>query len=76
MIVASMLLLAWRLAVRMIVVARAAGWRHGLLSIPRSVISSIIAILAARGALVTYLRARHAGRVVWDKTDHRFPTLS
>lgn len=59
----------WRLALRFGFVASAYGWREGLRSLPRTVTANIIAMMAARRALVRYL----AGRTQWDKTAHNFP---
>ena len=66
-------LLLWRLAMRFGFVARAYGWREGLRSLPRTVTSNIIAIMAARRALGHYLRLRRTGESTWDKTAHAFP---
>jgi adsorption protein B len=68
-------LLGWRLAMRGWFVARAYGWREGLASIPRSVIANIIAIAASRAAINRYVREARGGPVIWDKTEHRFPTV-
>jgi len=66
-------LLAWRLAMRFGFVARSYGWREGLRAIPRVVIGNAIAMLAARRALVLYVRFRRTGAAAWDKTAHVFP---
>jgi len=63
-------LLAWRLAMRFAFVAHAYGWREGLRALPRTIVGNLVAILAARQAMVDYAAARGA---VWDKTDHAFP---
>lgn len=63
-------LLAWRLAMRAGFTAAAYGWRQGLLSIPRTVVANVIAMLAARRALLAHAGGR---AVKWDKTDHVFP---
>lgn len=63
------ILLLWRLAMRFGFVAAAYGWREGIRSLPRTVTANIIAMMAARRALVRYL----AGRSQWDKTAHAFP---
>lgn len=62
-------LLVWRLAMRFGFVAHAYGWREGLRSIPRAVAGNLIAILAARQAVMHYRAARGG----WDKTLHAFP---
>lgn len=66
-------LLLWRLAMRFGFVARVYGWREGVRALPRTIISNIIAIIAARRALARYLRQRRTGEAVWDKTAHAFP---
>ncbi len=71
----SGIILLWRLAVRCAFVTHAYGWIEGLRSIPRAVIGNIIAIMAARRALWTYLRMRRDGVVRWDKTAHAFPDV-
>ena len=64
-------LLLWRLAMRVHFTARWYGARQALLSVPRAFVSNVIAILAARRAIVLYLQMLRSGAVVWDKTDHR-----
>lgn len=66
-------LLLWRLAVRARCVTRHYGWKEGLISIPRMITSNIIAMMAARRAVATYLRMLKTGQVYWDKTEHSFP---
>lgn len=66
-------LLLWRLAMRFGFVARAYGWREGLRALPRTVTGNIVAMMAARRALATYLALRRTGRAGWDKTAHVFP---
>jgi adsorption protein B len=66
-------LLLWRLAVRASCVTRHYGWKEGLICIPRMITSNIIAMMAARRAVSTYLRMLKTGQVYWDKTEHSFP---
>ena len=66
-------LLLWRLVVRAVCVTRHYGWREGLISVPRMITSNIIAMMAARRAVSTYLRMLKTGQVHWDKTEHSFP---
>ena len=64
-------LLAWRLAIRFVTVARFYGWREGCRAVPRVLTANVIAMMAARRALAAYV----PGRVNrWDKTAHHFPT--
>ncbi|RDV01773.1 glycosyl transferase family protein [Sphingorhabdus pulchriflava] len=68
-------LLMWRMAVRCAFVSRQYGWRQGLLSIPRTVVANIIAIMAARRATFVYARHLLGGKLQWDKTTHaHFPS--
>lgn len=67
------LLLVWRLAIRWAFVTRFYGWREGLRSIPRNFIANVIAIMAARRAVMQYMKLRRGGALVWDKTEHQFP---
>lgn len=71
----NVLLLVWRLAMRFGFVAKAYGWREGLRSIPRVVTGNAIAMLAARRAVIGYLRTRKSGSARWDKTAHAFPSV-
>ena len=65
--------LLWRLAMRFGFVASAYGWREGLRALPRTVTGNIIAMMAARRALVRYAFMRRTGAFSWDKTAHAFP---
>ncbi len=63
-------LLGWRLLMRACCTTAAYGWREGLRSLPRTVIANIIAVLAARRALLIHSAG---GPRRWDKTHHIFP---
>lgn len=69
----NLVMLVWRLAMRFAFVSRAYGWREGLKSVPRILISNLIAICAAWRAVLRYLKIRRTGVTLWDKTAHRFP---
>ena len=62
--------LFWRLTVRAAFVGAIYGWAEALLSVPRSVIANIIAIMAARRACVAYIRHCFGAPLLWDKTTH------
>ncbi|MDP8995165.1 MAG: hypothetical protein M3N07_09335 [Pseudomonadota bacterium] len=62
-------LLLWRLGMRFGFAAGAYGWREGLRAVPRAVVGNVIAMLAARQAVVRFARRRWS----WDKTAHAFP---
>jgi len=66
-------LLVWRVAMRAATVSRWYGTQEALLSVPRLFVGNIIAILAARRALVRYVRTLRGAPVHWDKTAHQFP---
>jgi adsorption protein B len=63
-------MLGWRLLMRAGFTGGAYGAIEGLRSLPRTVIANMIAVLAARRALMAHSAggARH-----WDKTRHTFP---
>ncbi len=63
--------LLWRFAMRAAFTTREFGWREGLRSVPRLLVSNIIAIMAARRALAAYLGTLRGAPVIWDKTEHR-----
>jgi adsorption protein B len=64
------LLLGWRMALRVHFTARRHGWREGLFAVPRAFVANVVAMLAARRAVLLYWRILQSGEVVWDKTDH------
>ncbi|MBE1527627.1 adsorption protein B [Sphingopyxis sp. OAS728] len=63
-------MLCWRMAMRGHFTARWYGLRAALLSLPRAFVANVIAMLAARRAIILYLRMLRSGEVVWDKTEH------
>lgn len=65
-------LLVWRLAMRFGFSAAAYGWREGVRAVPRVLIANLVAMLAARQAVMRYASAGDSGR--WDKTAHIFPS--
>ena len=65
-------LLGWRLLLRAWLVAGLHGWREGLASIPRVLLSNLIAMAAARRALAAYVPGVTPP---WDKTAHAFPEI-
>lgn len=70
---ANLVLLGWRIAMRMRFTAHAFGPVEALLSIPRLLVANLIALLAARRAIMIYLPTLRGKRPVWDKTAHHFP---
>lgn len=67
-------LMIWRLAMRALFVARIYGPAEAIASLPRVLIGNLIAIAAARRALMSYLRLARGAPLRWEKTDHRFPS--
>ena len=70
MLIVNAGLLLWRLGMRFVFTAAIYGWRQGILAIPRAFLANVIHILAARRALVIYLRQLRTRTLVWDKTEH------
>lgn len=66
-------LMGWRLTMRAAFTGRVYGWREALLAIPRSFVANLIAMLAARRALVLYVAMLIDGVPRWEKTAHIFP---
>jgi adsorption protein B len=69
-------LMGWRLAMRAAFTGRAYGGREALLSIPRSLVANLIAMLAARRALTLYVAMLIDGVPRWEKTAHIFPDMA
>mgnify|MGYP003577218184 CR=1 FL=1 len=64
-------LLLWRLGMRGYFTARWYGWRQAMIALPRALVANVIAILAARRAVILYWTMLRSGKVVWEKTEHR-----
>lgn len=69
----NIMLLAWRLVMRILFTSAAYGWRESIWSIPRAVISNLISLLAARRALTRYVAMLRGHSLAWEKTAHHFP---
>lgn len=77
MLIANGFLLLWRLMMRAAFVSVTYGWREGVRAIPRAVISNAVALMSTYRALFQYVRLYRSGKLVWAKTEHKFPdTLS
>jgi adsorption protein B len=63
-------ILLWRLGMRGYFTAQWYGLRQGLLSLPRAFFANVIAILAARRAVMIYWRMLRSGKILWEKTEH------
>ncbi len=64
------MMLLWRLFVRAAFVGRRYGWRQGLWSMARQPVANVIAIMAARRAVMRYARHCLGRPLTWDKTTH------
>lgn len=69
----NLILLIWRMVVRFGFVTYEYDWKEGLQSVPRIIIGNIIAIIAARRAIMQYSKIRSFNELKWDKTQHKFP---
>lgn len=69
----NLVLLAWRVAMRCLMVWRLYGWRQAVRAGPRMIVGNIIGIMAAWRALVAYARVGSRRMARWDKTEHLFP---
>jgi adsorption protein B len=63
-------LLGWRLLMRAAFTANTYGWREGLRSVPRALVSNLVTVLAAYRALMLH---SEGGPRRWDKTQHIYP---
>jgi bacteriophage N4 adsorption protein B len=72
---ANAMLLLWRIGVRVSFVNHHYGPVEALLAAPRMVTGNLIAVMAARRAVMQYVRLLRTGEVRWDKTSHQFPTV-
>jgi adsorption protein B len=70
------LLLLWRLGMRAAFVGRRYGTAEALRSIPRMLVGNIVAMMAARRALVRYVAMLRGAPTRWDKTAHQFPDVA
>ena len=61
---------AWRALMRFAFTSRDYGRTEGLLAILRIPLANIIAIMAARRAIMGYLRSLDGSKPAWDKTEH------
>ncbi len=73
LVAVNLCLLAWRVAMRTTMVARAYGGREAARSVPRLFVANLVALLAARRAVMRYIGLLRGGRLHWDKTAHHFP---
>ncbi|WP_294321853.1 glycosyl transferase family protein [uncultured Sphingomonas sp.] len=72
----NLCLLVWRTAMRWAVVRLSYGRGEALRSIPRMLVGNLVALLAARRAVVRYAAGLRGRPVRWDKTAHHFPDIA
>ncbi len=70
LIYANLASFIWRGAVRFAFTAREYGWDEGLRAVLRIPCANVISIMAARRALVAYIKTLGGGTPQWDKTTH------
>lgn len=65
--------LTWRICMRAACTWRQYGGREALWSVPRALVGNIIAVMAARRALLAYAASLRGAPLTWDKTRHHIP---
>jgi adsorption protein B len=70
MIALSFVSFVWRAAMRFAFTTREYGPIEGLLAVMRIPVANVIAIMAGRRALFSYIRTLGGAEVSWDKTRH------
>ncbi|WP_262503812.1 glycosyl transferase family protein [Sphingosinithalassobacter sp. CS137] len=75
LLLANAALLAWRALIRAAFVWRAYGAAEAARSLPRVLVSNMVALFAARRAVLLYLSMLAGGALKWEKTHHQFPDL-
>lgn len=67
---ANALAFAWRVSMRFAFTAREYGLGEGLWAVVRLPLANVIAIIAGRRAVFSYIRALLGRAAAWDKTEH------
>ncbi|MBA4044601.1 MAG: hypothetical protein C0471_09315, partial [Erythrobacter sp.] len=70
LLIANALILVWRLVARFGFAAREYGAVEGLLAVLRLPLANVIAIVAGRRAVLTYVATLRGRAAAWDKTEH------
>lgn len=70
MLVANLVALTWRIAMRFAFTAREYGWKEGVRAVTRIPVANIVSIMAGRRALAAYVAALLGATPRWDKTFH------
>jgi adsorption protein B len=75
LLAANSVALVLRVTQRIIFTTRLYGWEHGVLSVPRMVVSNVINFMAVARAWRLFIVHMVTGRrLAWDKTMHDFPS--
>lgn len=69
-LIANAAAFAWRIAMRFAFTAREYGWAEGVWAVLRLPLANVIAIIAGRRAVFSYLRTLGGRAAAWDKTEH------
>jgi adsorption protein B len=72
----NLCLLVWRTAMRWALVRHSYGRDEAWRSIPRMLVGNLVALLAARRAVMRYAATLRGRPVRWDKTAHHFPDIA
>lgn len=70
LLIANLCSFAWRAFVRFAFTAHEYGWAEGLRAISRIPVANVIAIMAGRRAMASYVKTLMGAPVGWDKTAH------
>ena len=70
LLLANVVMLAWRALWRFGFTTSIYGWKQGVMAVLRIPVANIIAIMAARRALAAYARSLRGAAPSWDKTSH------
>lgn len=69
-LIANGVAFAWRIAMRFAFTAREYGLAEGMRAVLRVPLANIIAIIAGRRAILSYVQTLSGHAALWDKTDH------
>jgi len=72
LLIANALAFVWRVGLRFAFTAREYGLAEGLWAVLRVPLANVVAIIAGRRAVFSYIRALHGRAAVWDKTEHHW----
>lgn len=76
MLIFNALFVCWRLVIKGYFVFALYGLREALLSAPRTFIANMINILAAKRAIIEYLKVLSGAPLRWEKTSHFHPDMA